>query len=85
MKGNAFPERRLWARVELPDGLEGRLLAPEVRVESGGEALPLIRSCVRHEVWGGRRYVCVHVESKDLSLSRAGTRATFTFPPVRDM
>ncbi len=83
MSGKGFTERRLWARVELPDGLKGRLLAPEVRVEAGGREIEVKRSCVRHEVWGGRRFVCVQIESADGVLSRPGAKATFTFPTTR--
>ena len=83
MSGNAFTERRLFARVEVPSDLAGRLGAPEIRVEAGGKAIPLIRTSVRHEVWGGRRFVCVLVESGDGALAQAGTRATFAFPVAK--
>lgn len=83
MSGNAFTERRLWARVELPAAVEGRLGPPEISVQRGGAAVALLRTSVRHEVWGGRRFVCVQVESADTGLASAGTKATFTFPIVR--
>jgi hypothetical protein len=83
MSGNAFTERRLFARVEVPSDLPGRLGAPEVRVEAGGKGVPVLRTCVRHEAWGGRRFVCLQVESADGALSRAGTKATFAFPVTR--
>jgi hypothetical protein len=83
LAGNAFTERRLWARVEVPAGLAARLGRPEVAVRRGDAAVPVLRTSVRHEVWGGKRYVCVQLESADASLVAAGTRATFTFPVVR--
>jgi len=71
LAGNAFTERRLWARVEAPPSLAGRLGPPEVTVLSGGEPVPLIRTSVRHEVWGGRRFVCLEVESAAARLTAA--------------
>jgi hypothetical protein len=79
MNGNSFPERRLWARVELPSELVGHLAAPEVAAVRGGAAIPLTRSCFRHEVWGGRRYVCVQAESTDGALVAEDASVTFTF------
>jgi tetratricopeptide (TPR) repeat protein len=83
LAGNAFSERRVFARVEVPAGVAGRLGPPEVSVRRGDAAVPLLRTSVRHEVWGGRRFVCVQVESADAGLAAAGTLATFTFPIAR--
>ena len=83
LANNAFTERRLWARVEVPSGVAGRLGPPEVSVRRNGAAVATLRTSVRHEVWGGRRFVCVQVESADAGLVAAGSRATFTFPVGR--
>jgi hypothetical protein len=83
MGNNGFTDRRLWARVEVPAELAGRLGPPEITVCHGDAAVPVLRTSVRHEVWGGRRFVCVQVESGDAGLAAAGTRATFTFPIAR--
>ena len=77
-------DSRLYARVELPGSLgAARLDAPTIGVESGGALVPYGRSQIRHEVWGGRRFVDVQVESTDGRLARRGTRATFAFPVRR--
>ena len=83
LQGNAFSERRLFARVEVPAAVTGRLGPPEVAVKRGDAAVALLRTSVRHEVWGGRRFVCVQVESAETGLVAAGTKATFTFPIAR--
>lgn len=87
MAGNAFTERRLFARVELPGDVAAdagaRLGPPEVTFARAGTAIPHLRTSVRHEVWGGRRFVCVHVESGDTALTGDGATATFTFPVAR--
>src|SRR5262245_25021147 len=81
--GNGFTERRLFARVEVPSDISGRLGPPEIAVKRVDAPVPVLRTSVRHEVWGGKRFVCVQVESADSLLAAAGTRATFTFPAVR--
>ncbi len=83
LRGNAFSERRLFARVELPADLAARLGVPEVSVTRGDAEIPRLRTGVRHEVWGGRRYVCVQVESADAALVAPGASARFTFPVGR--
>jgi hypothetical protein len=83
---NVLPERvdgvfdtRLTARVALPEGFTGRLEDPKVAVEHAGGAVPFGRTQVRHEVWGGRRWLNLQVEGADGRLATAGTKATFTF------
>ncbi len=80
MSGNGFTERRLWARVEVPRDISGRLGPPEIRAEREGAAVATLRTSVRHEVWGGKRFVCVQVESADGALVARGARAVFAFP-----
>jgi hypothetical protein len=83
LSGNAFTERRLWARVEVPPSVTGRLGVPEAKVLCEGTAVPVLRTSVRHEVWGGRRFVCLQVESADARLASPAARATFAFPLAR--
>ena len=77
--GPPWRERRLYARVALPEGLEGMLGRPEVRVTGARTD----RTKVRHEIWGGRRFVNVLLESEDKKLTSPGTTAELTFPIAR--
>jgi hypothetical protein len=54
-----------------------------VRAETGGAEIPLTRSQVKHEIWGGKRFVDVQAESEDGRLPRPGTKATFVLPLAR--
>ncbi len=81
MSGAGFTERRLFARVELPAEVVAHPGPPEVRVVAGGRPIAPSRATPRHEVWGGRRYACVQVESADPSLATPGAEATFVFRP----
>jgi len=74
---------RLTCRAARPEEGEGRLGKPTVSVRIGNEEIPLSRHLVRHEVWGGVRYVNLQVESADNRLGRRGCTATFTFPVLR--
>jgi hypothetical protein len=81
--GRGFTEYRLWSRAELPSDLSGRPGKPAVTLEIAGQPVEPLRTLVRHEVWGGKRYVCVQVDSSDVKLMGVGSRATFTFPVER--
>jgi hypothetical protein len=35
------------------------------------------KQIVRHEIWGGRRYVTVQVEGRDGRLAQPGAKATY--------
>jgi hypothetical protein len=83
MGGTGFTERRLLARIELPAEVTAPPGPPEVEVVASGRALAPARTVVRHEVWGGKRYVVLQVESGDVALSAPGTEAVFTFPASR--
>lgn len=80
MGEQGFSERRLWARVEVPAEVRDAPAAPAIRVEHAGVAVPTLRTFVRHEVWGGRRYVVLQAESADITLSKRGTTLTADFP-----
>ncbi|MCK6459939.1 MAG: tetratricopeptide repeat protein [Planctomycetes bacterium] len=78
--GRGAFDRRLYARVELPGDPAVRYGPPAVRAELEGAEIPLTRHHVKHEVWGGRRFVNVQAESEDGRLARPGARATFVLP-----
>jgi hypothetical protein len=80
MGAQGFTERRLFARVEVPSDGPGRLGAPEVTVRRGAADVPVLRTTVRHEVWGGKRFVVLQVEAADAALVSSDTRARFSFP-----
>ncbi|MHC4862427.1 MAG: hypothetical protein ACYTDY_20335, partial [Planctomycetota bacterium] len=77
--GIPWREQRLYARVALPKGLEGRLGRPEVNTGAAKTA----RTKVRHEVWGGRRYVNVLLEAEGRKLGVPGYVAELAFPIER--
>ena len=83
MSGNGFTERRLWARVEVPAEAAGRLGPPEIAVTGDGATIATLRTAVRHEVWGGKRYVNVQVESADAALISRDAKAVFSFPVAK--
>jgi hypothetical protein len=67
---------RIYDRVEVPDGLD--LGEPEVSAWSNRE-IELTRHHVRHEVWGGKRYLNLQVEAPWRHF-KPGARATYVFP-----
>jgi len=76
--GRGVFDMRIYNRVAVPAGV--RLLAePEVTVRNGFGIVVLTRHHVRHEVWGGKRYLNLQVEAPSGSFKR-GTRATYVFP-----
>jgi tetratricopeptide (TPR) repeat protein len=75
-------DQRIHARVELPGDPKTVYGRPEVRATSGGAEIPLTRHHLKHEIWGGKRFVNLQVESEDSRLARPGTKATFVLKPV---
>jgi hypothetical protein len=65
---------RIYDRVEVPDGIR---FAGKPEINAG--EIELRRRCVRHEVWGGKRYLNLQVEMAWKNF-RPGTRATYVFP-----
>ncbi|MHC4222444.1 MAG: tetratricopeptide repeat protein [Planctomycetota bacterium] len=78
--GDGTFDWRLYARVELPRTCEGRLGKPEVSSSATSTSVPLTRFHVKHEVWGGRRFVNLQAESPDRRLASPGTSVAFVFP-----
>jgi tetratricopeptide (TPR) repeat protein len=78
--GTPFREKRLYARVALPEGFKGRLGRPKIELSGKAAGAKLSRKHFRHEVWGGRRYVNVQLESLSGKLVTTGATATLTFP-----
>jgi hypothetical protein len=70
-------DTRLYHRVEVPDGVRfaGE---PEVKAQNGPEMIELTRHHVRHEVWGGKRYLNLQAEAP-WGKFKPGTRATYSF------
>jgi len=83
LSGRGAFDRRIYARVELPGAGDARYGAPQVRVVAGADEVALTRHHVKHEIWGGRRYVNVQVESEDGRLAAPGTTATIVLPAAR--
>ena len=78
--GIPFRERRLYARVALPEGFSGRLGLPTVELSGRAADIELTNLRVRHEVWGDRRYVNVQVESESPRLATPGAKVRLMFP-----
>jgi hypothetical protein len=75
-------DRRVYRRVPLPDGVERTAGPPTVSAITKGAAREVSRHHVRHEVWGGKRWLNLQVESKQ-GIGAAGTRVVFEFPVKR--
>jgi len=80
LSGRGAFDQRIYARVELPGDPKVRFGPPSARAESEGAEIALTRHHLRHEIWGGRRFLNVQVESEDGRLARPGTKATFVLP-----
>ena len=83
MSGRGAFDWRIYARVELPGDPAMRYGRPAVRAEAGGAEIALTRFHVKHEIWGGKRFVNVQLESEDARLAKPGTKATFVLPVAR--
>ncbi len=81
--GNGHFDWRITARVQLPDDVDAILGPASPEVSLDGKRIALTRSHVRHESWGGKRFVTVQVESEDRALVRPGTTVTYRFPLER--
>ncbi len=71
--------RHLYVRVPLPDDMKGEPGEPTVVLEVDGAPAELVRHTVRHEAWGGQRWLNVYAETKS-ALGKAGSNVTWTFP-----
>ncbi len=76
--GTPFKETRLYERVALPRGFEGKLGFPTV--DTG--KVKTTRVQAKHEIWGGQRYINVQAESDNWNLTVKGAVATFVFKRV---
>lgn len=83
MRKNGDFARRLSARVALPENLRARLGKPRVTLRRGERAIAFRRTRAKHEVWGGKRYANLQVESPDPQLGAPDCTATFSFPVIR--
>jgi len=81
--GRGHFDWRITARIELPDDIDAILGPATPDVVSGGKQITLTRYHVRHESWGGKRFVTVQVESEDAALVRPGATVSFRFPLER--
>jgi hypothetical protein len=72
---------RVYARVELPGDRSIRYGRPTVRAETGGTEIALTRHHVKHEAWGGRRFLNIQAESEDRRLSTPGTSLKVSITP----
>jgi len=78
--GKGIFDRRLFTRVALPEGSEGEFASVKVKLTNGPELVEPTRFHVRHEVWGGARYVVLQVEAPAGAI-KAGTKAVWTLTP----
>ncbi len=61
--GKGVFDRRFYVRVPLPDDAPAKFGQETVKVTNGPELVALTRHHIRHEVWGGQRYLNVQVEA----------------------
>jgi hypothetical protein len=73
-------DRRVYQRVEVPASIAARPGVPAVRAAKDGKEIALTRTHLKHEVWGGARWVSLQVESSDTALGAPGSSVTWTFP-----
>lgn len=74
-------DRRVYVRVPLPDDVPTKFEETTVVAKNGAELIDVTRHHVRHEVWGGRRYLNLQVEVPQKSV---GKRTTIRYTlPVR--
>lgn len=72
-------DRRICVRVPLPDDVPTRFGETVVEAKTGPEVLGLTRHHVRHEVWGGARYLNLQAEMPQKTI-RKGTTVRYTLP-----
>jgi hypothetical protein len=72
-------DRRVYVRVPLPDDVPTKFEETVVEARTGPEIVEITRHHVRHEVWGGTRYLNLQVEVPQKSIGR-GTTIRYTLP-----
>ena len=76
-------DRRLYVRAAVPGEAAGRLGPPLIRVVHEGKDVEITRHHVRHEVWGGSRYLNLQIEAPPGRIGKPGVTVTWTFPVKR--
>ena len=77
----AAAERDVQSLRDEVTALETKQAERELAVQE--KRIELVKTQAKHEVWGGRRWVNVQVESLDRKLAKRGTVATYTFAPAK--
>ena len=77
--GKGVFDRRLYVRVPLPDGAPANFGQETIKVTNGPEVVELARHHIRHEVWGGQRYLNVQVEALAGKI-KSGTTMELVLP-----
>ena len=72
-------DRRIYVRVPLPDDVPLKFGETTVEAKTGPELIDVTRHHVRHEVWGGRRYLNLQVEVPQKSIGK-DTTVRYTLP-----
>lgn len=72
-------DRRIYVRVPLPDDVPVKFGETRVEAKTGPEVIDLTRHHVRHEVWGGKRYLNLQAEMPQKTI-RKGTTVRYTLP-----
>ena len=72
-------DRRIYVRVPLPDDVPTKFGETRVEAKTGPELIDLTRTHVRHEVWGGQRFLNLQAEMPQKSI-RGGTTVRYTLP-----
>ncbi|MCZ6572063.1 MAG: hypothetical protein O7C98_02730 [Planctomycetota bacterium] len=76
-------DRRLYVRAAVPAAAVGRLGEPLIRVMHENKAVEITRHHLRHEVWGGSRYLNLQIEAPPGRIGKPGVTVTWTFPVKR--
>ncbi len=77
--GKGVFDRRFYVRVALPDGVPAKFGGESIKVTNGPALVDLTRHHIRHEVWGGKRYLNVQVEAPSGQI-KGGTALELTLP-----
>lgn len=72
-------DRRIYVRVPLPDDVPTKFGETVVDATRGPELIDVTRHHVRHEVWGGQRYLNLQTEMPQGSIGD-GTTVRYTLP-----
>ncbi len=76
-------DRRLYVRAAVPAAAVGRLGEPLIRVMHENKAVEITRHHLRHEVWGGVRFLNLQIEAPPGRIGKPGVTVTWTFPVKR--